>query len=514
MSPLDGVLRRLREGLSLVFAGPVPNGTTRARERWITLALAAIPGGWILAYKLKSFYGLGTTSDLYESTQLATSWLHGLFLQDNCFGSILSVHTYLFTPVLAALAAPFGAPGLLIAAAFAAMAAFVATSKILRLLSVPLAAALAYAGVVSIMPLVVNFYQDPIYGFHVELLLPAMGLWLTYFALRRNWAGSLLMALAVVSVKEDAPLVAIAAGAIVACEDALRPAASRSGGGAGPRRGSVNFPALAVLALGVVAVPLLLQVLKLHPPSGYSPGSFGRLQAAQSAGVHDPRSLLSFVAGHVRIWFLSPSVSIWIGLAMPATLGLVLLRPHLIVIGLPLTAISWLMNDDLLWAPRFANTLTFFEIVGVLAFASACAVMRRLISAGNPGRLAALVAAVLAGVALDRGLRAQMYAVPDARELYALAPTVAYDAKDRARADALFAVYRSEGKPEEPVIASPYLFRYAHDRNLFWFDRLDRRPEPVWILWDGTDLPAPLEAAHYSITGQNGRFTLYRKKGA
>jgi hypothetical protein len=513
MPPLEGVLLRLREGLALVFAGPEPVGKTRSRDLRITLAFAAAAGAWSLAYKLKSFYGLGTTSDLYETTQLATTWLHGRYLEDNCFGSILSIHTYLFTPVLAVLAWPLGAPGLLAAAALAAAAAFVATVRILQLLSVPLGAALAYASVVSFMPLTVNFYQDSTYGFHVELLLPAMGLWLMYFALRRSWTGSLLMGLAIVSVKEDAPLVAIAVGAIVACEDALRSPSIRAAGAAGARRGAVNFPALALVALGCAAVPVLLHILKLNPPSGYSPGSFERIRGADGIMIRNPASLLTFVVGHFAAWFRSPSMSVWISLAIPATLGLFFLRPHLILVGLPLTVTSWLMHDDLLWAPRFANALTFFEVVGVLAFASACAVTRRLISAGIPGRVAAVAAAVLAAFAVNRGLRAQMNAVPDAREVYTLTPIVAYDAGDRARADVLFAVYRRDSNPQEPVIASPYLFRYAHDRNLYWFDRLNDRPEPVWILWDGVDLPAPLEAAHYALVGQNGRFSLYKKKG-
>ena len=62
---------------------------------------------------------------------------------------------------------------------------------------------------------------------------------------------------------------------------------------------------------------------------------------------------------------------------------------------------------------------------------------------------------------------------------------------ERQEADAVFARYRREGKPEEPVIASTTLFRYAHDRNLFWLTRLHGRPAPIWILGDSADPYAP-----------------------
>ena len=68
-------------------------------------------------------------------------------------------------------------------------AGLVATVKILRLFGVPFGVAFVYGLVATTMPLVVHFYL-PLYGFHVEPPLPALGLWLAYFVLGRNWAGS------------------------------------------------------------------------------------------------------------------------------------------------------------------------------------------------------------------------------------------------------------------------------------------------------------------------------------
>src|SRR4029450_9103464 len=79
-------------------------------------------------------------------------------------------------------------------------------------------------------------------------------------------------------------------------------------------------------------------------------------------------------------------------------------------------------------------------------------------------------------------------------------------------------------------VASPMLFRYAHDRNLFWLDRLPGRPAPIWILSDGTatlgyyDLHIQdgtivdqagrlmLRIDDYAQVDRRGRFMLLKKK--
>jgi hypothetical protein len=71
---------------------------------------------------------------------------------------------------------------------------------------------------------------------------------------------------------------------------------------------------------------------------------------------------------------------------------------------------------------------------------------------------------------------AQLALVPQARSAYLLRSGSPYSPLERQQADEMFARYRREGKPGEPVIASTMVFRYAHDRNLFWLDRLHGRP--------------------------------------
>jgi len=112
-----------------------------------------------------------------------------------------------------------------------------------------------------------------------------------------------------------------------------------------------------------------------------------------------------------------------------------------------------------------------------------------------------------------------------ARGAYLLRSTSLYSPSERRQADELFARYRREGKPEEPVVASTMLFRYAHDRNLFWLNRLYDRPAPVWILGDSKD-PYPLlrissdtinpvsgiRLDDYALLDRRGRFVLLKKK--
>jgi hypothetical protein len=78
------------------------------------------------------------------------------------------------------------------------------------------------------------------------------------------------------------------------------------------------------------------------------------------------------------------------------------------------------------------------------------------------------------------------------REAYVLHSTAVYSPQERQEADALFARYRRVAKPEQPVVASTLLFRYAHDRNLFWLNRLHNQPAPIWILGDTADPYPPL----------------------
>ena len=114
----------------------------------------------------------------------------------------------------------------------------------------------------------------------------------------------------------------------------------------------------------------------------------------------------------------------------------------------------------------------------------------------------------------------QLALVPKAREAYLLRSTSLYSPAERQAADAVFARYRREGKPEEPVVASTMLFRYVHDRNFFCVNWLDGRPPPIWILRDSADSYLPfrismdtlIKSEDYTVLDCRGRFALLKRK--
>lgn len=511
MPRADRLLTACRAWTAAAFTSPDPIPAAPPVP-WPAHAIAVALGGWIFVYKLRAFLGLTTTSDLYQFTQLATTWLDGRFLEDNCYGYHLAIHTYFFCPVLAVLAWPLGSVGLLAAVGLAAGAGFIATVKLLRTLRVPATTACAFAALITAMPLTLHVYRDALYGFHVELLLPAMGMWLAYFLVRRRWAASLAMALVIVSVKEDAPLLAFAIAALVYAEDGLRDAfRTRAGEGF---LSAINAPALVVAALGLVALPLLLYIIRLNAPGTGAIGGFDRLRIVGDMHLDDGGSLFTFVFQNLGEWLTADTTVTWLRVSVVATFGLILLRPHALLLGIVFTIISWLMKDDALWSPRFAPSLGFLQVVGAFAFSSAWAMMARLGGVDRWGRALAAAAAVIAMAVAIEGYPRQAARTPGIAEVYTLNPAPTYTREEIRQADGLFAIYRREGLASEPVIASSLLFRYAHDRNLYWVDRLANQPEPIWILWDDGAGPRNVDAARYTLKGRRGRFSLYKRTGA
>ena len=101
-------------------------------------------------------------------------------------------------------------------------------------------------------------------------------------------------------------------------------------------------------------------------------------------------------------------------------------------------------------------------------------------------------------------------------ELYTFRPRSHYTPVEREQAEQVFQRYRREARPEEPAAATPFLFRYAHDRNLYWLDRLDGWPRPRWILADdafkGYEAYG-LDGDDYEVIERRGPFTLHRARG-
>jgi uncharacterized membrane protein len=491
--------------------------TTQAQwNRWdfAALALAVFATLWVFALKLTTFYDLGYSGDLFVSVQAARSWLEGRgLLQDNCFGNVLAIHSYFLLLPLGLVAKPFGVPGLLFVLAASLGAAYFWATRILRLLGVDGPAAIIAAGVLLISPLSVAFYQEAGHGFHVEILVLALCLILFYFLLRRRMIASIVTALAIFSVKEDAPIAA-AIVAIIAGVETWIALPDKSA------RDRFNWPAAITLILSLCAIPVLLAISWLQSPTTYAPHALDCLGLVAPGTLSNPGALFVFVASHIPHWLCSSVVRQWLWIMIVGTFGTILLRPYYLVVGIPTTLVAWLVNrNDLMWAPRFFLTEAVLWCITLVGFAS----IARTASRYSKGKRTALLTTAI-GIAV-LATCVQLALVPSfVRGAYLLRSTSHYSAHERQEADALFARYRREGKPEEPVIASTMLFRYAHDRNLFWLTRLHRRPAPIWILGDSADPYIPfrisadtinansgIQLENYTLVDHHGRFVLLRK---
>jgi uncharacterized membrane protein len=486
-------------------------------DRWdfVALILGVFTTLWVFALKLKTFCHLGYSGDLFVSVQAARSWLEGRgLLQDNCFGNVLAIHGYFLLVPLGLIAKPFGAPGLLFVLAAAAGAAYFWATRILRLLGVDGRVAVIAAGVLLISPLSVAFYQEAGHGFHVETLVPALCLILFYLLLRQRMIASIVTALAIFSVKEDAPIAA-ALIAIVAGVETWISSSGRSG------HHRFNWPAAIILVLAISAIPLLLAISWLQSPTTYARHSLDRLGVVAPGTLSSPGALFIFVASNIAHWLGSSVVRQWLWVMIAGTFGTILLRPYYLVVGVVTTVVAWLVNrNDLMWAPRFFSTEALIWCVTLVGFAS---VARIVSNSSKRMRTAVLTAAT--GIAALAAF-VQLALVPwFARCAYLLCSTSLYSSSERHEADALFARYRREGKPEEAVIASSMLFRYAHDRNLFWLNRLHGRPAPIWILGDSADPYVPFRIStdtinvesgirleDYTVLDRRGRFVLLKKR--
>ena len=388
----------------------------------------------------------------------------------------------------------------------------------MRLLGVAGPLALVGATILLGSPLSVAFYQEPWFGFHIEDLTPVLCLILFYFLLRRQMLGSVTTALAVISVKEDAPIAAALVAIIAWVETWL------SSAGEHPRQ-RVNWPALVTLIISIFAVPLSQAISWSQPATEYALHSVDRMWISHPGTLRGPGALFLFICTNLVHWLDSSVVRQWLWVTVVGSFGMIFLRPYYLIPGVATTLVAWLMQrNDLLWPPRFHLTEAFLSCLTLVGFASLLRASELGASWVHKGILTATITIVVVSTS------AQLAFLPKVRDAYLLRSKSPYSSRERQQADALFVRYRREGKPEEPVIASPPLFRYAHDRNLFWLDRLVGRPAPVWILSDGTENygyrtvrmkgsalvdrrgRSMLDTNDYEVVARQGRFVLLRKR--
>lgn len=399
---------------------------------------------------MRVFWNLGYSLDLILHTQMASSWLRGLpFLYENhTMGSHFGTHSYFLLIPLGLIAAPFGAPGLLLVLAASYGLAFYFAARILERLGAP--ALLAMPLILS--PLSIHVFHNREYGFHVEQLQPALGIFLLHEILFGTRTRALFAALLLLAIKEDAPLLVGAIALAVWNRNAK----------------SVFFAAAA-------ALPILFAIIALAGGQG---------QAARMGTIRG--GPIDWLISHQNITNLLAVIAA--GLCV---------RPRFLLLALPFSVIAWLQNDDPLWSPRFAPALALAWTLGILGIANAWKIHRKIASA-----------IVAASIVLGALLAA------DDVDLFANRPWTLYTAEEVADADELFLPYRAISRKDESVIAHVYLWRYAHDRNLYWFYHRNMISNPEWILWDHGFLHFEkwVDPAPYERIAEKGRFALYRRK--
>src|ERR1043166_4382539 len=267
------------------------------------------------------------------------------------------------------------------------------------------------------------------------------------------------------------------------------------------------------------ALPLLLAISRSQLPRAYASYALHRVGLVAPGTLSGTSSLFAFVVFNAAHWLRSGVVHQWLWVMFAGSFGTILLRPYYLVTGVMTTLVTWLVNlNDLLWAPRFSSAEALLWCVTLVGFAS---IVRAAQSCSKRMRTAVLTTAI---TITAFSAYAQLTLVPHARSAYLLRSASPYTPLELQQADAVFARYRREGRPEEPVIASTMLFRYAHDRNLFWLDRLRGR-SPVWILGDSDDMYPPyritadtinpnsgIRMEDYRVVDHSGRFVLLRKR--
>src|SRR5262249_23929370 len=157
------------------------------------------------------------------------------------------------------------------------------------------------------------------HGFHVEDLAPALCLLLFYFLLQQRLIPSIVTALVVVSVKEEAPIaaamIAIVAGVETWIGSSRKPAHTR-----------LNRPAAMVLLLALRAIPILLAISFSQPPTLYAPHSVDRIYIVKPGTLSSQGALFAFVLSNIADWLGSDVVRQWLWVMVVGSFATILLR--------------------------------------------------------------------------------------------------------------------------------------------------------------------------------------------
>jgi len=307
---------------------------------------------WLIS-KSFLFQGLEYTSDLFSFLQMSRISLERGMLFENAWGRMGAIHNFYTVLLFAPVTFFLGAYGLFLGTALLYLFA------LWKLISLPDEVQSPpnkfQVILLTLGPIGFWLFDDPIYGWHLELNFVPLSILLTTFLLTKNRIGSVITALLFVFTKEDGPV--LACMICLTYEIVVR--TDRRDGGTFYERMKVPAKICAVwvivFALGLLWLHLQKTYLTIEGQADYS----DRLAIATKRFLQT----VSNSGGIYSLWSMYPASLLMILSAIlvfaPANLkkiGLVYLVssvPLYIVVLIPSFAYAGTYHG-LLWPPRFS----------------------------------------------------------------------------------------------------------------------------------------------------------------
>jgi hypothetical protein len=458
--------REIRAGGSVAAPGTAEG---RRFARYVPHALcAAVLAIWFAA-KAALFEGLEYTSDLFSNLEMSRSVYQGRpLLWENGFGDHKALHNYYGDPLLYPLTGPFGAYGLFLASALLALLSAFAVFALARVapqwkrgMYLALAAALLFG------PVAFWLWDDPIYGWHAEMLYLPLSILLAS-ALARGSRFALWLAVPIVLVREEG---AIVAWAVYALHEWMQPAAT-------VRRRLFRIARWTALWLAVFSAGMALQIAM--QPAGSGPSRALATLPAVKIMLSNPelrRGFFHAVAGAAWLSLCAaiPLLALSWRALLAAAVALVPFVPPLVVASSSQLSALGVRDYGFSWGPRFV----------ILWSVIACASLFAVASAERPPAIAPAARAALVTALAVASIAAQALALRRVRPYDASGRLAAFLPSRRASLtagvlapgeDALLRCLGREIPSSTPVSSGGSLFARFHRQDIVWPDR----PGSAW----------------------------------
>lgn len=453
-----------------------------ARARWLPHALALAVIAYWFVVKAVLFHRLEYTSDLFLNLQLTRSFFDGRpLLWDNFYGNFKAIHNSYIAVLFYPLTRFLGAYGLFVAEA--ALYGW-AAGKILCRASAAEHGPEPYWAVLAAMalgPVAFWIWDDPVYGFHFELLfVPLSVLFAVSLSERSRWAW--IFAALIVLTREE--------GAIVAwCIHVLHERLNPEPGAGGPGARAVRLRRLAWitgawLLVFIAGMTLLLAMgagrlgpaqAGLHRLVAHSATRWQVIESLSDAVLLLSAGGLVYLAG-IPLRGLVASALVSLALIVPTTMA------SLIYGGVRLHGIAWPPRFAMLWGVALAGCLFAIERIRAPVFPATW--LRRA------ALVLAVAGAMVAQVVALGAVRNYQFVPRFTLQAFASAPRFVASALSSAE-DAFLGCLGHDLPSDSSVTSAGSLFGRFHRQDLVWPHRARTawRPPELVVCDDSGRVP-------------------------